>query len=297
MFSRLFLISTSFVFGLFLSIQILNANGTQNLNSDRALPPVPSDRGNQQDKSKGDTTNSSAPQKNPVHIPVTIEGPVTVINEPTAEEKARKAQQQTKSFWEKVGTDIFGSPQEIISLGTLVTTGLAASFAFGAYRAARRQADAAERQVHHLTSAHILVDSVRVEGFVLGQEPTFFVKIVNTGAVTADDVEISIRVEADRNYCGAKYTGGANLISIPANGHREYFITVNRPLTEGHMSGFKKGELFLRVTGQVAYEGRIQTYCYKYNPSKHPRPAGVPEFIPCEFDIRRTTLLTVSDSI
>jgi hypothetical protein len=284
------------VLALLLSAESLRANGsekTSQSNSIKSVPPVPANGGKQQHKSNGETAKSNKPQENPPSIPVAIEGAITIIQQPYAADEAKNAQEQSKNWWEKFRDDVLGVPKETISLATLIFAGLTAAGAWMAYRAARRQALAAEQTLRHATSPNLFVDSARVDGFEPGSEPTFFVKIVNSGGVSAENVAVNIRIETDNNYIGVKYTGGDNLISIPAQGFREYFITATSPLAAQHIERFESGS-GLRIRGYIQHAANRQEYCFRYNPSRAP---GVPRFIPCDFDIRHTILLRAGDAI
>ena len=148
---------------------------------------------------------------------------------------------------------------------------------------------ATEKQVELATSARLHIEGVRVADFSSGLEPVFFVKIVNSGPVAAEDVAVNIRVESSEG--GAKYTGGDHRIMVPAHDSREYFIKWPSRLNDTLVNGFKS-DIPLRVSGHFEYGGKRTEYCYRYNASQGERPSGVPEFIPCDFDTRRTVLVT-----
>lgn len=272
--------------------------------SSSASPPAkkpqlsPSKGMEKQNKGNRERGNANSPQEKPSNIPVTIEGAVTVINQPSTQEQAEQARKQAKNIWDKAIGDLIFTPSQWPNIGLMFLAGLAAVFALCAYLATRRQAIAAEQQLALATTPRLYVDGVRASDFESGKQPVFFVKIANAGPIAAEQVAINIRVEPDPHYIGAKYSDGVHIIMIPANGYREYFIKVSEVLTDNILDELNFRQLWqLRVTGYFEYGGKQTKYCYKYNPSGNPRPEGLPQFIPCDFNTQRTIIKMLSGSI
>jgi hypothetical protein len=129
---------------------------------------------------------ATAPQQNPTRSPITIEGPITVIQKATAEDEARYAEQvmrENRLFWVAV---------------------IAALAAFLAYLANRREANAAEKQVELLKEQladakadaaeqrHIAHDTLALaeKEFVAANSPRLYVDGVS--AVDFDGGEIYV---------------------------------------------------------------------------------------------------------
>ena len=267
------------VWGLFVFSESPKANGANQSDSQAVKLRAPATTGK--------------PQEKPTGISAKVEGAVSVANLASAEEQAKKVEEESKGVVQKFRTEILSSPKELINLGTLVTTGLAAGFAFAAYRAARRQANAAERHLKHITSVMLHIDGVRAENFGPGNQPFFFIKIINSGSVPADKVSMLIRLEPTAEFPGAKYTEGPHVFTIPGNSHREEFIRAQEPLTADLIAALNANRWQLRITGHFTYEGKRTEYCYRYNPGRDPRPAGLPQFIPCDWNIQRTAIVVV----
>ena len=177
----------------------------------------------------------------------------------------------------------------VIGVAVVIIYGKQLSTMRGQLAEMKTAGTATEQQVALASRARLHIDGVRVADFASGMEPVFFVKIVNSGPVAAENVAVSIRVETSEG--GAKYTGGEHRIMIPAHDSREYFIRWASRLNDTLVNGFKS-DTPLSVSGYFEYEGKRTEYCYKYNACSGERPQGVPEFIPCDFDTRRTILAT-----
>jgi hypothetical protein len=95
----------------------------------------------QQNKTSRDTPGRTEPQKPVEPTKVTLDGPVTVINQPDPKQEQRDAEQRAQTKF-----------TNSVNLWTLVFAGIAAAGAIGAYRANRRSADAEEEQVRLLKS-------------------------------------------------------------------------------------------------------------------------------------------------
>jgi hypothetical protein len=213
-------------------------------------------------------------------IPVSINGSVNVVDAAAAEQIRANAEERAKPIWKK---------QEWVMV---FVTAAAAFFAFLAFVVAALQAKYLKKQLRVATSARLSVEGVRMVKFEIGEKPVFFVKIVNSGPADAEKVMVDIRVEpAKAGVNGVKYSAGAQPIDIPANSCREYFIELKERLTAEVQDGIKNKNWPLRVTGFTQESGQEQKdYDYRYYPW-NPRPKDVPEFIPSEFNTRRTTLI------
>ena len=135
----------------------------------------PSDGREEQKKSHGETKQAANPQTEPPRIPVTIEGPVTIINQPSANEQERKANEQSKNIWDKLWTDVVLNPHQWVNVGALVIARMCASgFAYAAYCATRRQANAAEQTLALASTPRLHID---VFGWwVLKRSGTYFLR-------------------------------------------------------------------------------------------------------------------------
>lgn len=276
---------------LALSTQNLLALASQNqeLTNSEQLPL--SKGKEQQKKNNRDTEKSESPQPNPPQIPVTIEGPVTIIKQLSAMEQESEAQKQAEHIWDKALNGLIFDPSQWPNIGLLVLAGVAAYFTWGAYCAARRQANAAEETLKLSTIPRLHIDGVRAEPFEIERAPIFFVRIVNSGPATAEEVTVVIRVEPTVHYGGAKYSDGAHKFAIPANSFREEFISVTQPLTAELIDSLNRQTWQLCITGYFEHAGKRTKYCYRYNPFPNPRPEGLPQFIPCDYDTRRTLIM------
>lgn len=168
--------------------------------------------------------------------------------------------------------------------------GIAAYYTWGAFGAAKRQADTAEEQLRLATSPRLHIDEVRVSSLEVGASPVFFVKIVNSGHGHALDVSVKMKVAVEGKSVAYQYD---QIHMIPANGSREYFIRPNF-LGESEIQGIINGTLPLEVSGHFNY-GKETPYCYKYNAwsEESPRPNGFPTFIPCDFKLLRDIRMKV----
>jgi hypothetical protein len=127
------------------------------------------------------------------------------------------------------------------------------------------------------------VEGIRQEGFGVNKSPVFFVAVANEGPVAANNVAIDIKVHLLDGM--TEYTGGEQLFTIPASGKLEHFIKSGFVLNANVLAQINDNGSLLRITGHVR-RGKIDVpYCYKYNPGDVP---GMPMFIPCDMDTRRT---------
>ena len=90
----------------------------------------------QQDKTRDKTDASREPQGPALPAKITVEGPITVKNQPDPEQQKRDAEQRAQTRF-----------SNILQIWTLFFAGLAALGAIGAYFANRRSANAAEKQI------------------------------------------------------------------------------------------------------------------------------------------------------
>jgi len=156
---------------------------------------------------------------------------------------------------------------------------------------AHRQADIADRQLA-LYQPRLHVDGVRAAWFRDGQRPVFYVKIMNSGLIAAENVAVKMRVQlADKVV---KYTKDQK-ITVPAQGSRECPIVSLDILNETLMAAFDNHRLPLRVTGHVIWNEKTIPYNYKYYPwpFDEPRPAKLRRFVPDDFDTQRAISINV----
>jgi len=126
--------------------------------------------------------------------------------------------------------------------------------------------------------------NVHAVNFESGLEPVFFLRVVNAGPVPAEQVRIFIEIKHVDG--GSRPTGDGNLILIPANGSRDYDFRAGFLLPDNMIL---LNRWNLTISGTVTHEGKSIAYCYKYNQwGPRTRPEGVPLFVPCDFDPRRT---------
>jgi hypothetical protein len=251
------------------------------------LPPATTvDEKNQSTK---DGTIGGAPTPN---RPVAIEGTITVIKQPSVEEKADKATQQAKSTKDKAW-DVLKDPTEWPNFGLLILVFFGTIFAFGIYLAAKSQAKAAweaaniaKKEFERATRPRLHIDGVRVIDFEVNKEPVFLVKIVNSGPANAEDVGLSILV--DSSLLAVRDSVVEQKIFIPSNTTQEYPIKWKGPLSDTSLEALNKGDAPLVVKGDF-HEKDLEKefYCYKYLPWDGLRPIGVPHFVLCNFDPRQ----------
>jgi hypothetical protein len=128
------------------------------------------------------------------------------------------------------------------------------------------------------------VDGVRVVGLQEGQQPIFFVKVVNSG-VLAKEVSIAITVRFPDGI--TKYHNAVAML-IPAQGGREFFISSGIIPNKASLESLNAETL--RVSGCIKWGKKKdkKEYCYKYNPCSFGTwPDGVPDFVPCDFNMGR----------
>jgi hypothetical protein len=153
--------------------------------------------------------------------------------------------------------------------------------------AIRDQAQTAKEQLLVATSARLYVEGLTAVNFKPGQEPVFFLRIDNAGPVQAENVKVFIEVKT--RHGESRPTGDGNAILIPANGHRDYDFRASFLLPQNML---ELDEWNLTISGTVTHGDKQIPYCYKYNQWTGPRPSGVPTFVPCDYDPRRTVSAT-----
>jgi hypothetical protein len=145
--------------------------------------------------------------------------------------------------------------------------------------AVNRQADVMENQFA-IMQPRLHVEGVRAGFFKEGQQPFFFVKIMNSGVVAAESVAISIKVEIG-NSNTVQYPRDP-VILIPGNSSRELPIRSSILLDKARLAEFDSGKVSLRISGHVIWNQKTIEYCYKYWPLD-PRPKNLRRFVPCDF--------------
>jgi hypothetical protein len=229
---------------------------------------------------KGSAETAPPNQRGPVTV--VVQGPIRVIQEPAANSIKQDA--------EKKPVPRLDDPNWVIAYASILAV-ICAAAAFGA---GLWQAFIARGQLKAATSPRLHIEGVRLENFEIGKVPYFFIKIVNTGPVAAENIVVNMRLQygvvADSKNVGNKWSR-EQTVTIPPNGNREYFVKGSE-LTATEYLGFTDN-IPLRVTGYYQIPGcKKQDYCYKYYPSEERnRPKGVPEFIPCDFNPGQTSLV------
>ena len=155
----------------------------------------------------------------------------------------------------------------------------------------KQQATIAAEQLA-LTQPRLHVESVRAGWFRVGQQPIFFVRIMNSGLIAADNASVMMRVSIGTNT--VKYQQD-QIITIPSSGWRECFIRYGGPLQATQLDEFDSGKTPLRISGHVIWNKQTIDYCYRYYawPFKEARPKGLRKFVPCDFDPKLAFELSV----
>jgi hypothetical protein len=206
----------------------------------------------------------------------TIDGPVTVVDQPDPNENRRQAEQRAQTRFENT-----------IQVITLIFVAVAAVAATAAYFANRRAANAAVRQVEIATSPRLYVDGLEAVNFERGKEPVFFLIIANAGPVQAESVQVFVEIQ---HAHGHTRPAQSNAILIPASGFRRYDFRSSFVLPND-LDELERWKLTLK--GAVTHDERKIDFCYKYNHWFGERPTGVPLFVPCDFDVRRHVTVSV----
>src|ERR1700754_2474103 len=139
------------------------------------------------------------------------------------------------------------------------------------------------------------IDEVKVAGFEIGQSPAFIVSLVNEGATEAQDVALYVQAKGGR--IRAKWRS-EQIVTIPANDRRMYPIRWTPVLNQETIDAYND-EPRLKVFGYFRYKSIEQSFCYHYYPWIGKRPAEVPYFVACDFDVSNDVAITleVADSM
>ena len=184
----------------------------------------------------------------PSPIPVTLEGVVRVSSELGPDEQAARATQNTQ-----------GWIQIFIQLGTLAAAGLAARFAYGAYCANTREAKASEDAVNQMRhewneqrKPRFYISGVAVYEFVPGGRPVFSISLSNPSPTV---LEIGVAMRVQRRNAGYGHMGGKwsreQILTIPAETTRLYFVDWGLTLTQGEIDAFNYGRDKLILSGRL----------------------------------------------
>jgi hypothetical protein len=169
--------------------------------------------------------------------------------------------------------------------------GFLAIVGFTGVRYARRTLATLKRQVE-VTEPRLHIDCVRAANFKYGQSPVFFVRVINSGIITAENVMIGMEAAIDPGKI-VRYQKD-QVIAIPADGSRECFIRSEMVLDQNRLAAYDNGDIPLRISGYVKWSGKTAEYCYKYNPwPSGNRPKGVPVFVPCDFETGENTAIKI----
>jgi hypothetical protein len=142
------------------------------------------------------------------------------------------------------------------------------------------------------TDPRLRIAEVTAQNFEVGERPTFIVTIANDGLIAATGVKVHMGVEIDVD----KELDWIHdpIVTIPASGKEHYFILSSSWLEQQHIDAFNNA-VALRVVGFFDYwpVGRTD-FCYRYLPWEGPRPEGIPQFVPCDFEPRLNTTLRIT---
>jgi hypothetical protein len=202
--------------------------------------------------------------------------PITVVVQEPPKDPAAQARQDERE------ERSVRAAEHMVTLTTCLIVATVFTLTFIGWQAweTRREANATVQQVIAATSARLFIDGVHAANFESGQEPVFFLRVGNTGAVPAEDVRVSI--EIDHLHGGVKQIADWNSMLIPANNHRDYPLRASFILPE-----IRELETWgLKITGTVTHRDNTIPYCFKYHHWQGPRPDGLPLFVPCDFDFR-----------
>lgn len=160
-----------------------------------------------------------------------------------------------------------------------------------------KQAKEVNKQTEVLSVAlqpSLRITDVRIEDFEEGKEPVFIVSIKNDGRIDARNVSLGIRVSVGRPIEGALAKKLAkNIVTIPAGQEQHYFVPWEQEITQEHIKRFNNKKAPLKVSGTLKIgSAEEMSFCYRYYAWRGERPKGVPQFVPCDFDTRLTTVVT-----
>lgn len=162
----------------------------------------------------------------------------------------------------------------------------------------RKQWDSMRDQVRIMGvafNARLRITNVRVEDFEAGKEPVFIVSIINEGATDAKDVALNMRVELAEEERHAVKWSNPQVVTIHAGQEQHYFVPARSLLTQERIDDFNNSAVPLRVTGFFQLrDSKQKEFCYRYYPwGKTKRPAGVSQFIPCDFNPALTHVVSL----
>jgi hypothetical protein len=249
----------------------------------QAPPPVPRQAADKPARAsnsvKQDSSNKQHPPDARMRPPTTAES-----NQPEGQEQRSRDTQETVIIREPAAVPKDGwTHASVIATWLLVIIGgLGVCAALRTLRAIERQADIMESY----TEPSLQVDSVRMVAFGEGQQAYFFVKVINSGLIAAENVSVRIGV----TIADGASNSPDQVIMVPAKDARECFIRYGSRLDSGLMERLDRGNSPLQISGHVTWKDKTVKYCYKYNPWRfdEPRPDGFPRFVPCDFDTRVT---------
>lgn len=239
-------------------------------------PPSGEDQENQPRENESETQE---PTRVILDGPISIEGPITVVNQPTPEQQADRAEEEAQGVWDKAF-----APERWPDIGLLLLAAIGTGFAIRAYYAGLRQAKAAENQVSIMNQqfeamqrAHVVFDSLDVRDFEAGKEPVFFAKFRNDGLSTAINVRSRIVIA----FKSVQLSSTDVTMSIPARSTKRHFVAFGQTLSEKMKGQINEAGDPLCVVIMLWHEENYEKHCREYNPWKEPRPQYVPLFINC----------------
>lgn len=257
--------------------------------------PVPIPRQAANDSARSDQSNASEAASNQTpSLQLSATGEITNAPESQTPSGTIGAVNEQRTI--TAGESSTMTKQDIFNFLTILVGIGQGILLFFTLRAIRRQVDIADEQRKIsdgqrtiaaeqlvLTQPRLHVESVRAGWFRVGQQPIFFVKIMNSGLISADNASVMMRVSmGDKTI---KYQQD-QIIAIPSSGWRECFIRYGGPLQATQLDDFDSGKTPLRISGHVIWNKQTINYCYRYYawPFKETRPKGLRKFVPCDFD-------------
>jgi hypothetical protein len=126
------------------------------------------------------------------------------------------------------------------------------------------------------------ISNIRLENFSVGTWPIILVSIVNEGATDARGISLHIRVQSKEGGIVARKWSRAQIVSIPAHQEQIYPLEWHDPLTKEAYEAASQ-RLKVLITMKIG-EAEESKFCYRIYRLKGPRPTGVGQFVPCDFD-------------
>jgi len=187
---------------------------------------------------------------------------VADINKPAANTEEQRHTNQADSYF-----DALFSPNNIpnvalalVGIGGIIVALRTLNWLKTQTRAVERQANLMERQANlmerqvTLTEPRLHVDCVRAAAFTNGQSPVFFVRVINSGIIAAENVAISMEAETEDGITVRNLND--QVITVPAGGWRECFIRSNMVLDGNQLAAYDSRAKPLRVSGHIKWSDK-----------------------------------------